>query len=301
MARRRRGRPVSGILLLDKPMGVSSNGVLQRVRHMFNAQKAGHTGSLDPLATGMLPICFGEATKLSAYLLDADKRYEVTAALGASTSTADAEGEITGRAAVNPQAFAQSTSQFVGDIEQIPPMYSAVKHHGQRLYELARAGETVERKRRQVTIHSIEVIAVTESSVSLDVRCSKGTYIRTLVEDIAKAAGSLAHVASLRRTQAGPFGGDMVTIDTIQSLSEEGSDPLDALLLPAVTALRDWPMVHVNQESAFFLRQGQAVQVSKAPSAGTVAIIGPQEDLIGIGEILDDGRVGPRRVLAAVR
>jgi len=180
-------------------------------------------------------------------------------------------------------------------------MYSAVKHHGQRLYELARAGETVERKRRRVTIHSIEVIAVTESSVSLDVRCSKGTYIRTLVEDIAKAAGSLAHVASLRRTQAGPFGGDMVTIDTIQSLSEEGSDPLDALLLPAVTALRDWPMVHVNQESAFFLRQGQAVQVSKAPSAGTVAIIGPQEDLIGIGEILDDGRVGPRRVLAAVR
>ena len=180
MARRRRGRPVSGILLLDKPMGVSSNGVLQRVRHMFNAQKAGHTGSLDPLATGMLPICFGEATKLSAYLLDADKRYEVTAALGASTSTADAEGEITGRAAVNPQAFAQSTSQFVGDIEQIPPMYSAVKHKGKRLYELARAGQEVERQPRRITIHAFDLLAVNGSSADLRVRCSKGTYVPRL-------------------------------------------------------------------------------------------------------------------------
>lgn len=298
MARRRRGRPVSGILLLDKPKGISSNGALQRVRRLFNAQKAGHTGSLDPLATGMLPICLGEATKLSGYLLDADKRYEVTATLGVSTTTGDAEGEETGRAAVDPDAFIRAVAQFVGEIEQTPPMYSAVKHQGRRLYELARAGETVERKTRRVTIHSIEVLGRGDDSVTLDVRCSKGTYIRTLVKDIAVAGGSLAHVAALHRTQAGPFAGDMVTMDTIESLAESGVDALDRLLLPAIEAVRDWPMVHVNQDSAFFLRQGQAVQVAKAPTEGMVAMVGPDDDLVGIGEILDDGRVGPRRVMA---
>ncbi|PWN56781.1 tRNA pseudouridine(55) synthase TruB [Abyssibacter profundi] len=298
MARKRRGRPVSGILLLDKPAGASSNGVLQRVRWLFKAQKAGHTGSLDPLATGMLPICFGEATKLSGYLLDADKRYTVTAQLGTATTTGDAEGEVAEHGGLDPRSFVAAAQDFVGEIEQVPPMYSAVKHQGRRLYELARAGETVERKRRRISIHAIELIDQTAESVTLSVSCSKGTYIRTLVEDIAKAAGGCAHVAALHRTQAGPFEGAMVTMDQIESLSDDVA-ALDQLLLPATTAVADWPTVHVNADSAYFLRRGQAVQVPKAPTEGLVAMLGPGNDLIGIGEILDDGRVGPRRVMAS--
>jgi len=297
MARKRRGRPVSGILLLDKPAGASSNGVLQRVRWLFKAQKAGHTGSLDPLATGMLPICFGEATKLSGYLLDADKCYTVTAQLGTATTTGDAEGEVVEHGSLDPRSFVDAAQDFVGEIEQIPPMYSAVKHQGRRLYELARAGETVERKRRRICIHAIDLIDQTTESVTLSVSCSKGTYIRTLVEDIAKAAGGCAHVAALHRTQAGPFEGAMVSMDQIESLSDDVA-ALDQLLLPATTAVVDWPTVHVNADSAYFLRRGQAVQVPKAPTEGLVAMLGPGNDLIGIGEILDDGRVGPRRVMA---
>lgn len=298
MARKRRGRPVSGILLLDKPAGASSNGVLQRVRWMFKAQKAGHTGSLDPLATGMLPICFGEATKLSGYLLDADKRYTVTASLGVSTTTGDAEGEPSERGALDPGAFVEAASGFLGEIEQIPPMYSAVKHQGRRLYELARAGQSVERKRRCITLHAIDLVEMDAESVTLSVACSKGTYIRTLIEDIARAAGGCAHVAALHRTQAGPFAGDMVSMETIESRCED-VEALDALLLPSLTAVADWPTVHVNADSAYFLRRGQAVQVPKAPTEGLVAMLGPGDDLVGIGEILDDGRVGPRRVMAS--
>ncbi len=301
MGRRRKGRAVHGILLLDKPTGGSSNQVLQRVRWLFGAAKAGHTGSLDPLATGMLPICLGEATKLSAQLLDADKTYIVRMQFGIATDTADADGQEIRRAEfghVSSALLNEVLGRFRGDIEQVPPMYSALKHDGKRLYELARQGEEVERKPRPVTIHALELLNLADDHADLRVHCSKGTYVRTLVEDIAKAMNTCAHVVSLRRVQVGPFDQAMITLDELEAQLEQGGHAaLDALLLPCDTALAGWPEVTLDANSVFYFRRGQAIQIRGAPTEGLVVAYGPERSLLGLARIDDDGRVAPKRLL----
>ncbi|MES9874082.1 MAG: tRNA pseudouridine(55) synthase TruB [Candidatus Sedimenticola sp. 20ELBAFRAG] len=299
--RRQRGRDVQGILLLDKPLGKTSNDALQRVKRLFFAKKAGHTGSLDPLADGLLPLCFGAATKVSAFLLDAEKRYHVKVKLGETTATGDSEGEITQTRSVegvSESDISAALEQFRGEIQQIPPMYSALKHKGERLYKLAREGVEVEREPRGVTIYELTLTACDLPEFELDVRCSKGTYIRTLAEDIGEALGCGAHVAALRRTGVGPYDQDgMVTMEQVEQAAEEGNASLDALLQPIDSALVSWPEIHLTADSSFYLRQGQPVLVPNAPTEGHVRLYDEKEAFIGIGEILDDGRVTPRRLL----
>lgn len=300
--RRQRGRHVQGILLFDKPLGESSNKALQKVKNIYYASKAGHTGSLDPLATGLLPICFGGATKVSAFLLDADKCYWVRIKLGETTSTGDSEGELLEQRSiesVTAEQVAASIERFHGEIEQVPPMYSALKHKGERLYKLAREGVEVEREPRRVTIHEIRLLNCELPELELEVHCSKGTYIRTLAEDIGAALGCGAHVVGLRRTRVGPFSGErMVDLETLRALAEQGDrEALDALLLPVDAALVGWPEVHLNSDSTFYLCQGQPVIVPKAPSEGRVRIYDDKDNFIGVGEILDDGRVAPKRMI----
>ena len=303
MGRRKRGREVDGIVLLDKPPGLTSNGALQRVRYLFDARKGGHTGSLDPLATGALPLCLGEATKLSSYLLDADKTYEVRIRLGARTDTADSDGEVVETApvpALDAAAVEAAMAGLRGPIEQVPPMYSALKHQGQRLYELARKGETVERKPRAVTIHALTLDHLAADELGITVRCSKGTYVRTLAEDLAAALGTLGHVIALRRTQAGPFGPEgMVTLEALETMAEQGPAALDAILLPMDQALEGWPEVHLDQDSAWYMKRGQPVMVPGAPTEGLLKVYGPERTFLGLGEILPDGRVSPKRLVKA--
>lgn len=298
--RRRKGRRVDGILLLDKPLGISSNSALQKARRLFGAQKAGHTGSLDPLATGMLPICFGEATKASAFLLDADKRYVVTARLGRQTTTGDAEGETLKELpvpALDRPGIEQTLRRFTGESLQVPPMYSALKHQGMRLYALAREGIEVERKPRSIRIHALTLLGTRDDSLELDVLCSKGTYIRTLVEDIARDLGSCAHVSSLRRLSVGPFQGEMHGLAQLELLAQEGQHALDQVLLPTEVAFAGWPSVELDQDSAWYLQRGQPVRVAQAPLQGWLCIYGPGGSLLGVGEALGDGRIAPRRLL----
>ncbi|MCB1735543.1 MAG: tRNA pseudouridine(55) synthase TruB [Gammaproteobacteria bacterium] len=305
MSRRHRfrGRQVNGVLLFDKPIGMSSNDALQKVKRLFKAAKAGHTGSLDPLATGLLPLCFGHATKMSAFLLDADKRYVVRCKLGQRTRTADAEGEVIETRpvpALDAVKMDAVLAPFRGPIEQVPPMYSALKHEGERLYKLARKGIEVEREPRQVTIHALTLTALSGDEMELDVHCSKGTYVRTLVEDIGEALGCGAHVIALRRTQVGPFDGSvMYTVEAMTERLEENEGDLkslDALLLPLDSTVSDWPAVRLTPDSAFYVRQGQPVLVPKAPTKGMVRLYQNDDEFIGVGEILDDGRVAPRRM-----
>ena len=269
-------RAVSGIILLDKPLGFTSNAALQKVRWLLNAEKAGHTGSLDPLATGVLPLCFGEATKFSQYLLDADKAYETVAQLGVTTTTADAEGEVIERKPVNiSQAQLEAVlPQFRGDLQQIPPMYSALKRDGQPLYKLARAGEVVEREPRSVTIARLDLLSLEADRARLAVSCSKGTYIRTLVEDIGRELGCGAHVAELRRTQAGPFDlSQTVTLEVLeQAHAEGGSEALDTFLLPVDSGLEHWPLVQLSEHSAFYWLHGQPVRAPQAPQFGMMRV-----------------------------
>ena len=296
-------RNVSGIILLDKPLGVSSNGALQKVRWLLNAAKGGHTGSLDPLATGVLPLCFGEATKFSRYLLDADKTYETVVQLGATTTTADAEGEVIERKAVNCTLaeIEQALQQFRGDILQVPPMYSALKKDGQPLYKLARLGEVVERKPRPVTIFSLELLSYDSATQRLSLRahCSKGTYIRTLAEDIGAALNCGGYVAELRRTQAGPFSlQGSVTIAELEQLHEQqGAEALDKFLLASDSGLLHWPQVQLSEHSSYYWLQGQPVRAPGAPSFGMLRVRNAEDEFIGIGEIDDDGLVAPRRVI----
>jgi len=303
-SRRRSGRDVSGILLLDKPAGLTSNAALQRVKHLFRAAKAGHTGSLDPLATGLLPLCFGMATKFSTFLLDADKRYRVGVRLGETTTTADAEGELVATAptdGVSEARLADVLEQFRGPIEQTPPMYSAVKHQGERLYKLARKGIEVEREARAVTIFALELRAFEPPDFEIDVHCSKGTYVRSLAEDIGNRLGCGGHVTALRRTGVGPYqdtDGTFVTLDKLERAAEEGSASLDALLLPLDSALGHWPAVRLSEDAAFYLRQGQPVLVPRAPLDGLVRLYDPSGRFIGVGEMLDDGKVQPKRLFA---
>lgn len=302
MGRRRvRGRDVDGILLLDKPSGITSNEALQQVKRLFFAKKAGHTGSLDPLASGVLPICMGEATKVSAFLLDADKCYAVRCQLGVKTATADAEGEVISTRPVedySDERIEAVLDQFRGPIEQIPPMYSALKHEGQRLYKLARQGVEVEREPRPVDIHELTVTARGEDWLDIFVHCSKGTYVRTLVEDIGEQLGCGAHVSRLRRTAVGPYDDEhLVTLDELEAIKEKDKRATDDLLLPIETALTQWPDVRLSPDAAFYLRQGQAVLVPRAPTSGWVRLYEGEDTFLGMGEILDDGRVAPRRMM----
>lgn len=294
-------RKVDGIILLDKPHGFSSNAALQKVRWLLNAEKAGHTGSLDPLATGVLPLCFGEATKFSQYLLDADKGYETVAQLGVTTTTGDAEGEVLQRAAVTVgRADIEALlPRFRGEIQQVPPMYSALKKDGQPLYKLARAGEVVEREPRSVTISRFELLDLADGRASLVVECSKGTYVRTLVEDLGQLLGCGAHVASLRRTKAGPFDlSRTVSLETLEELhAEGGSAALDQFLLPVDSGLEDWPVVQLSEHSAYYWLQGQPIRVPSGPAFGMVRVRDEQGRFIGIGEVSEDGRIAPRRLI----
>jgi len=300
--RRPRGRAVNGILLLDKPVGISSNEALQQVKHLFHAQKAGHTGSLDPLASGLLPLCFGMATRLSAFLLDADKHYEVRVRLGETTTTGDAEGEVLQRRPVEGIGREQIEAvlpRFTGVISQVPPMYSAIKHKGERLYKLAREGIEVEREPREITIHAMRLGEVEGEEFDLYVHCSKGTYVRTLAEDIGEALDCGAHVVALRRSGVGPYAGHpMVSMAQIEQAAAEGNAALDALLLPVDTALGDWPAVHLNADASYYLKMGQPVVVPRAPTEGWVRLYEEPDRFIGVGQVLDDGRIAPKRLLA---
>lgn len=309
MARRRRGRPLDGILVLDKPSGMSSNQALQAVKRLYFAAKAGHTGSLDPLATGVLPLCFGEATKFSQFLLEADKAYESTFVLGVMTDTGDADGEVMERvnaAGIASEDVARALEAFRGEIEQVPSMYSAIKHQGQPLYKLARQGQEVERSARPVVIKRLELRGFRggenpEADIYLE--CSKGTYVRSLAEDLGRALGCGAHVGQLRRTRAGPFDlGDSVTLSTLEALkANEQLAEMDALLQPADAALNGLPLVQLSESGGFYMRQGQPVLVPNAPCDGMVRIALESGEFLGVGEILDDGRVAPRRLIVTGR
>jgi len=294
-------RAVSGIILLDKPRGFTSNAALQKVRWLLNAEKAGHTGSLDPLATGVLPLCFGEATKFSQYLLEADKAYETVAQFGVTTTTADAEGDVVERKPVDIslQQIEALLPQFRGDLQQVPPMYSALKRDGQPLYKLARAGEIVEREPRSVTIARLDLLSFEADRARLAVSCSKGTYIRTLVEDLGQALGCGAHVAELRRTQAGPF--DLTQTVSLEELervhSEGGAEAVDAFLKPVDSGLDHWPLLQLSEHSAFYWLHGQPVRAPEAPKFGMMRVQDHRGRFIGIGEVSEDGRIAPRRLI----
>ncbi|MES9990143.1 MAG: tRNA pseudouridine(55) synthase TruB [Candidatus Thiodiazotropha endolucinida] len=300
--RRNRGRNISGVLLLDKPEDMTSNKALQEVKFLYKAAKAGHTGSLDPLATGLLPICFGEATKLSAFLLDADKHYRVRVRLGETRTTADAEGEVIER--VDPSGVTEAMlrdvlADFLGEQQQLPPMYSAIKHQGERLYKLARKGVEVEREPRTIRIHSLQLIDFSLPEFEMDVHCSKGTYVRTLAEDIGKQLGCGAYVSGLRRTGVGPYDDQsMVTLSEVQhAFSEKLFKEMDDWLLPLESALAEWPQVDLTADAAFYMRQGQPILVPNAPTSGWVRLYTNETDFLGVGQVLDDGRVAPKRLM----
>lgn len=299
MARRRRGRALDGVLLLDKPKGISANQALQRVRRLFEAAKAGHTGTLDPMATGLLPVCFGEATKFSAFLLDADKRYHARIKLGISTDTGDAEGQVMAQAEVPvlTESFLQDIlGRFRGEIEQVPPMYSALKHQGRPLYELAREGREIKRTPRQVTLHDITLCQwdATEGEFELDVTCSKGTYIRTLAMDIGEAFGCGAHLTVLRRLKTGPF--DTEGMHDFESLEQHADR--DTCLMPVEVLLDHLPALHIEEALAARLQMGQKVKSdTNTLEPDTVTRVYSGQTLLGLGTILTSGVIAPRRML----
>ncbi|MFA7522394.1 MAG: tRNA pseudouridine(55) synthase TruB [Halothiobacillaceae bacterium] len=311
MARKRRGREINGIVLFDKPLGLSSNQALQRVRRLFNAAKAGHTGSLDPAASGLLPVCFGQATRISGLLLDADKTYRVTGRLGTRTDSGDLEGEVIETREVPPidvAAMEAVLARFRGRVEQVPPMYSALKHKGRRLYELAREGKIVERPPRTIDFHEITLESLAETEFSLRVHSSKGAYIRTLVEDIGEALGCGAVVTELRRIGLGPWSIDTPAddqrayrFDELEALAAEGGiEALDRVILPIDSALGAYPAVVLDAASVNPIRHGHPVFVPNAPQTGWFRLYAPDDLFLGMGEVLDDGRTAPRRLFAAL-
>jgi len=293
-------RQINGILLLDKPIGFSSNQALQKIKWLLKAAKAGHTGTLDPLATGLLPLCFGEATKFANFLTDADKTYIATIKLGATTTTGDAEGEVltTSPVKVSRIDFEHACRQFSGEISQTPPMYSALKFEGKALYEYARAGVEIERKARQVTIRNIEVSSFAGDVALISVTCSKGTYIRTLAEDIGKQLGCGAHLIGLRRTATADYQiSQAVTLEQFEAMSDEARM---AALAPPDSAVHYLPAVTLDGDAAFYLLQGQAVWCSGAIPSGLLRLYNEQQVFLGLGELQDDGKIAPKRLMQQV-
>ena len=300
MSGTRRWRRVDGVLLLDKPGGVTSNAALQRARRALCAEKAGHTGTLDPLASGLLPIVFGEATKFGGELLDAEKAYDAMLALGVTTTTGDAEGQVLERRpiAVSRAAVDAAVVRFIGSIEQVPPMHSALKHAGRPLYVYARAGESIPRPSRRVTIHALQVVSLDADRLRILVRCSKGTYVRTLAEDLGAALGCGAHLAALRRTAAGPFTvDDAIGLDALEQRTEAEAR---LLLLPLEVLIRHLPAVELPAELARRFLSGQAVRSPDLAPGGRVRVHGPERAFLGIGEVGADAQLRPRRLLSAM-
>ena len=292
--------PITGILLLDKPLGLSSNSALQRVRRLLQAEKAGHVGSLDPLATGMLPICLGEATKIAGEVLAGRKRYRFAIALGARTATGDVEGPIVEELPVprlERSRLDETLARFTGTTLQVPPMYSAIKRDGQPLYKLARAGVEVERAPREIEIFELVVLAHDQAHLELEVSCSKGTYVRTLSEDLAKALGTCGHVAALRRLHVEPFEGEpMVTLDAVAALAQRGERPA---LLPPERGVPQLPTVQLSMAAAIRVTHGQAVSVPpETTPTGRVRLYDGNGQFFGIGEADGTGQVRPRRLFA---
>jgi tRNA pseudouridine55 synthase len=300
LSRRQRGRDVNGILVIDKPIGPTSNAVLQQVKKLYGAAKAGHTGSLDPLATGVLPLCFGEATKFSQLMLDSDKAYVATGRLGVTTETGDSEGRIREEkpvpASLEQVQVEEVLEEFRGNIEQIPSMYSALKHKGRPLYEYAREGIEVERSPRPVTIHSLQLLALGTDTFDIAVSCTKGTYIRNLVEDIGAALGCGAHVISLRRTRAAGFElADAHPVADLEALRERGGS-LDRLLVPVDAALQDLPKIMLSDDQIVSILNGQPVKMAGQPEPATVCLYG-NDRFLGLGEQLPEGVIKPRRLV----
>ena len=302
MARRRKGRPINGILLVDKPKGMSSNGLLQKVKWLYQAQKAGHTGALDPAATGLLPICFGEATKFTQFLLDANKRYTTTGVFGIETDTLDAEGEIIAQADV-PDISERAlndllASEFTGAIEQVPPMYSALKRDGKKLYELAREGKTIELEARPVSIFNNQLLALNSPEFTLDVRCSKGTYIRTLVADIGHKFGCGAHVKALHRTEHGKFAVEYAkSLDSLIAMQERGDiEAMDELLIPIDVLLSELPKIQLDEKYTRLFSNGNDVNCAELP--GKVRVYGVADEFLGVGRVSEKARLHPERLIA---
>ena len=299
--RRRRVRNISGIVVLDKANGLSSNAALQEVKRLYEANKAGHAGSLDPLATGVLPVCLGEATKVSQFLLDSDKRYRVRIKLGIRTDTGDSEGSIIERnegISVSRKAIERALTKFKGEVEQVPPMHSAIKMNGVPLYKLARKGITVEREPRLVTLYQICLVEFVNSELELEISCSKGTYIRTIADDLGQELGCGAHVIELRRTQAGVFTEkDSISAEELALEKEDrGLDKIDQFLIPMDRAIQNLPEVNLPSITASHVKNGQAVLVRHLPKNGLVRMY-EDEQFIGIGSIDDDGKVAPKRLI----
>ncbi|EGQ8142131.1 tRNA pseudouridine(55) synthase TruB [Vibrio parahaemolyticus] len=308
MARRRKGRPINGVILLDKPTGISSNDALQKVKRIYFAEKAGHTGALDPLATGMLPICLGEATKFSQFLLDSDKRYRVIAKLGERTNTSDSDGEVveTRPVDVTLEKLEASIEKFRGESDQVPSMFSALKYQGKPLYEYARKGIEVPRESRKITVYEIILHRFEGDEVEMEVHCSKGTYIRTIVDDLGELLGCGAHVTMLRRTAVAKYPYEkMVTLEQLNELLEQAHreeiaprELLDPLLMPMDTAVEDLPEVNLIPELADMVQHGQPVQVLGAPEQGALRLtMGEERLFIGVGEMNDDGKIAPKRLV----
>ena len=289
-------RHISGVFLLNKPLGISSNAALQKVRWLYRAQKAGHTGALDPLASGLLPICLGEATKFSHYLLESTKRYQTTIKFGNSTTTGDVEGDILLEQSIpslNEKSIKDVLAQFVGDIQQIPPMYSALKKDGRPLYELARKGIEIEREARPITIYAIELLSFTENSITLDITCSKGTYIRVLGEDIAKALGTYGHLIYLHRIQTGHF--NLIPEYTIEYLESLNEEEREALLLPVFSPVDHFPKIQVPEGRAEYFSRGLESNIEQEQAAQVLVFNADQ--CLGLAEITDKKRLVPKRVL----
>ncbi|EGQ8244743.1 TPA: tRNA pseudouridine(55) synthase TruB [Vibrio parahaemolyticus] len=308
MARRRKGRPINGVILLDKPTGISSNDALQKVKRIYFAEKAGHTGALDPLATGMLPICLGEATKFSQFLLDSDKRYRVIAKLGERTNTSDSDGEVVETRSVNVdlEKLEACIDKFRGESDQVPSMFSALKYQGKPLYEYARKGIEVPRESRKITVYEIVLHRFEGDEVEMEVHCSKGTYIRTIVDDLGEMLGCGAHVTMLRRTAVAKYPYEkMVTLEQLNELLEQAHreeiaprELLDPLLMPMDTAVEDLPEVNLIPELADMVQHGQPVQVLGAPEKGSLRLtMGEERLFIGVGEMNDDGKIAPKRLV----
>ncbi|MGR5160292.1 tRNA pseudouridine(55) synthase TruB [Vibrio owensii] len=308
MARRRKGRPINGVILLDKPTGISSNDALQKVKRIFFAEKAGHTGALDPLATGMLPICLGEATKFSQFLLDSDKRYRVIAKLGERTDTSDSDGEVveTRPVDVNLEKLEACIDTFRGESDQVPSMFSALKYQGKPLYEYARKGIEVPRESRKITVYEIVLHRFEGDEVEMEVHCSKGTYIRTIVDDLGEMLGCGAHVTMLRRTGVAKYPYEkMVTLEQLNELLEQAhrdevapKELLDPLLLPMDTAVEDLPEVNLNAELTNLVQHGMPVQAFGAPEGTPIRMTSGEDKLfIGVAEVNDDGKVAPKRLV----